>query len=604
MSAVLLDLPDDSLVRIFTYLTNSASPAVLSSRAYRDGAGFPLAATCRRLHALFTTTLLTALSAAIDAAAPRVPSSSTSSFHIAALIRAAGSALTSLTLATHPPARSTFHKCYAPIFQRAGDRDPFAVDFDPAGLLATARGHAIRLRELRVVHRKVSYLHDDSIAELELLLRERRQELVQFEHVHVDLKAARAIASALAPRLDGVATMPLLRELRLPRYTGHWSSLTRILMQAGPTLETLEISGDLSGTTVSQHLGNFAVDYLDDPVPGPGPGGDAIGAAIMALAPAAMAAAAAAGAAAAAANVEPSSAIRNEPRPTQAEVALVASCCASLTELHVGKMDPLLAPLGLALVDACSRLRTLTLYEVSGNLIPGRCYVMALLQKAEEKCPDLGAIHIVSCELVGDARDLFVAVGTRLRSFSGPFFWESSGELEMFASVCPNVEVLALRCGGRGENACGEGAVAACTTFGRSLKSLFISNENVSADSFLTAIAAATSIEELEIECHPRLSPADFARILPVIGANLRVITVECQATGYGVSGTGTNDTKLLNVIGDHCPKLELLHLPQLYVNCSLTADACLEAHAVLSALEVRLPYLNTSTSPLNIPSL
>jgi hypothetical protein len=629
----LLDLPDDALVRVIVHLTASTSPNHLSSRAYRDGKASALSMTCRRLRALVITTTFRSLTTPIDTSI-RANHTTWSVAHAASLIRAAGPSLTSLTIATQPLSRMSFLAAFLPPAARDRQLDRGLTPLEPALLLDTVRRNAPSLRVLRIIHRMLSYNNDrseENAKALSRLLRERRDILVAFEHVSVVPRVARAIVSALAPT-PGVTcspAMPALKELRLADYRGHWSLLCRILIELGPRLDTLEISGGLAATTLVSVVG----EDLDDPIPGPGPGnivvphegaaglpgmdGSAavaeVGAAILVQASSVIAAAVAlhgehAGAARLLSSHPGSWTGRDrEPRPTASSLAHAASSCSLLKTLIIGQMDRVMAPLGTALVQACTGLRTLSLHGLAGNLERSDCVAMMLLNAANKNCPQLDRIDMKSCDLVGDPIELFKAVGSRLRSFSGAFFWESDSELKTFASLCPNVEALILRCGGHVGRSCDEGAVTACKQFGSNLKTLVIANTCLEADSFYAAITAATNVKNLEVNCDPKLSPATVACILSKIGAHIRVLSIAWSTArdvdyAADAGNDGAHDTQLLSIIADHCPLLEELHLPMLYSRCELTRSGTIRAQAALDALEQRLPYLNTSVSTLNVP--
>lgn len=345
------------------------------------------------------------------------------------------------------------------------------------------------------------------------------------------------MSAKIATRLADVSvSMHALKELRLPDFQGSYEQLVAILSHVHERLLTLEIGGIA--------------------VPGPVSGID----------------------------------FNQAARP-----------CKNLIELRVARTPPSMAGLGLALVANARGLCKLTLHMIEGQLGVDDCLAMRLIYQATASCPFLSEIHMIDCNVVGESETLFQTVGKRLRSFTGTFLWENVEELDFFSAACPNVERLSLRCGDEHQqNDSGRcGVSIALQRFGHNLKSLVVCNANVDETSFLDAMVHATGLEELVLIGHPKLSPEGVCTILRATGANLRSLTIIWGTMRVAQYSDGSEDTRLLQTIIRNCPRLEILCLPRLWTDATLTYSQWENVKTVLSQIESQLPNLSILDSQI-----
>lgn len=270
--------------------------------------------------------------------------------------------------------------------------------------------------------------------------------------------------------------------------------------------------------------------------------------------------------------------------------AKVAARVPQLRELSLGPMTYVhMSPLGIALIERSPLLRRLTLTNMSCKPADPACSTMLLLRAVHNACIDIEEVHVVDCSIRGPSRELSQLVGPRLRSFTGPLSWETSDDLFAFAHSCPNVEQLSLRCGeGITGLDCESGALHCLKTMGPGMRSLVISNRHMTEHAFVEAVACCSTLEDLELQCNPKLSVSLMESVLRAAGRNLRSLTIVAPVA---VIDTSDDDYELLELIGRHCVVLESVYLPDLWDGA--TASSLRRRQSFFLALEAKLPYLD-----------
>jgi hypothetical protein len=612
VAARLLDLPDKCILRIFHHLLPLspvlpsspprgaaalalARPHRLHGRAMHTGGAdaFALACTARRLLALFAADGLVALdphiaspvlggaasgTTGVDAgggggsgsagdAADNVPlpaglvpvnprfASRNSIYqqwppprtsaveHVVALVRLSAGRLKDFGLHAHPPERRMPYRNLLPDFPVVHPGD-LTRTLDPTDLLEALVTSRSTLHTLRITHPKL-LCTDSAVTSFRQLLMQNANTIVALHATHMQKRFANCVLTCLP-------STGILRDLRLPKFGAGIADLVALLARFGPGLETLEIG-------CSRTHGSAAGS------------GDA--------------------------------ALARKDSDRSAELALAANSCGGITTLSISSLPGHATSLAFSLIRSCTRLRSLSLNGFSGHLGYTDCVAVPLIQSALRHCPDLAEIHMIDCNVIGESADLFNTVGQRLRSFTGRFYWETSRELLTFSAYCPNVESVSLRCGGDFDDKCNEGAVTTIRRFGNQLRELAFSNANLDEESFITAICAATHVEELELGCDPKLSTDVLNHILSTIGGNLRVLTIGwTKLDGAAALGDGSADFELLRIITRTCPLLETVHLPDLWYDANLDSMGWERARLAVGLLHERLRYFSVFDSVCGNP--
>jgi hypothetical protein len=491
--------------------------------------------------------------------------------HVRAMVRLAGADLAVLILDAYPPDRLRAYQSFlpAPPILRVGER---AAQMDPRVVLEEVverKGGVGGLDELRLVHPRPQYSIRAATWFWKVLMGRARRGMRAITVVHAETRMGRALVMAALgeggegggigaadwvlplrqwrlPRGPLPASTVPLTELRLPAFAGGDLLLAALIETYGSTLRTLEVS------VLSENIANLPSAPPPLPV---------------------------------FASVDEQVAFWER----------VVARCVHLDSLHLGDLTSSTRPLGPCLVEVSRGLQSLSLDGMSGQLADPRCHALALIRAADAHCPELDAIHMIDCQVTGESAALFQAVGARLRTFTGYFSWETSGELLTFAAHCPNVQSLSMRCGDSNPEPCDEGAVQVCRRLGANLRSLVLCNLHIAEASFLAAACAATGVAELELVCSPKLGIAQTEQILAAVGKNLRVLTIAWPRIQVEAANDGSDDFRLLEVISEHCPLLESLCIPELWFDADILPNSP-RLEAAVDAIErvkTRLPFLD-----------